>query len=58
LSLALEGKEIDHMILALDLKIARFNLKTEELEWLATLKRGFLSTGAMMVNAMLKDGFG
>jgi sugar lactone lactonase YvrE len=40
LSLALEAKEIDHMILALDLKIARFNLKTEELEWLTTVEEG------------------
>jgi sugar lactone lactonase YvrE len=40
LSLALESKETDHMVLALDLKIARFNLKTEELEWLATVEEG------------------
>jgi sugar lactone lactonase YvrE len=40
LSLALEAKETDHMILALDLKIARFNLKTEELEWLVIVEKG------------------
>lgn len=40
LSLVLEGKDDDQVILALDLKIARFNLKTEELEWLATIERG------------------
>jgi sugar lactone lactonase YvrE len=40
LSLVLEGKDEDHLILALDLKIARFNLKTKELEWLATIESG------------------
>jgi len=37
LSLVLEGKE-DHLILALDLKIARFHPESEKMEWLASIE--------------------
>ncbi|MFD2200084.1 SMP-30/gluconolactonase/LRE family protein [Shivajiella indica] len=37
ISLVLEGKE-DHLILALDLNIARFNLETETLDWLVSIE--------------------
>ncbi|EKB50115.1 SMP-30/gluconolactonase/LRE family protein [Cecembia lonarensis] len=37
ITLVVEGKA-DHLILALDQKIARFNLKTENLEWIASIE--------------------
>jgi sugar lactone lactonase YvrE len=70
LSLVLEGKE-DDLILAMGLKIARFDLKSEKLEWLATIEndithnrcndgkcdaKGRLWIGTM--NLQFKDGEG